>query len=168
MGPLAGIKVVELVGLGPGPFCGMLLSDMGAEVISVERPGINERDDFVCMRGRQSIALNLKEPKAKEVFLDLCESADVVFEGYRPGVAERLGIGPDECTARNPALIYALCWACGHRQIEDLPMPIFADGSGQAQQPPTEVLLNERAAEQAKAGGIIALRANQTTGTVVI
>lgn len=106
MGPLQGIKVIELVGLGPGPFCGMLLSDMGADVISVERPGTADRDDTVCMRGRRSIALNLKLPESVDVLLDLCETADVLFEGFRPGVAERLGVGPQECMARNPELIY--------------------------------------------------------------
>lgn len=106
MGPLQGITVIELAGLGPGPFCGMLLSDMGADVISVERPGVADRDDVVCMRGRRSITLDLKQPQAVAVLLDLCETADVLFEGFRPGVAERLGIGPDVCMARNPALIY--------------------------------------------------------------
>jgi alpha-methylacyl-CoA racemase len=84
----------------------MLLSDMGAEVISVERPGVTDRDDAVCMRGRRSIALNLKRPESVAVLLDLCETADVVFEGFRPGVAERLGIGPEDCMGRNPGLIY--------------------------------------------------------------
>lgn len=106
MGPLSGIKVVELVGLGPGPFCGMLLSDLGADVISVERPGLTDRDDAICMRGRRSIGLNLKHPQSVELLLDLCETADVVYEGFRPGVAERLGVGPEHCMARNPALIY--------------------------------------------------------------
>lgn len=106
MGPLKGIEIIELVSLGPGPFCGMLLSDMGAEVISVERPGVSDREDVVCMRGRKSIALDLKQPEGVEVVLDLCATADVLFEGFRPGVATRLGVGSEACMARNPALIY--------------------------------------------------------------
>lgn len=106
MGPLEGIKVVELAGLGPGPFCGMLLADMGADVISVERPGVTDRDDAVCMRGRRSIGLNLKQSESVELLLDLVAKADVLYEGFRPGVAERLGIGPQQCMARNPGLVY--------------------------------------------------------------
>lgn len=109
MGPLTGIKVIELVGLGPTPFCGMMLSDMGAEVISIERPTKNPdlvRDDFVCMRGRRSLVLDLKTSSGVDVLLDLCETADIIYEGFRPGVMERLGIGPEQCMARNPALVY--------------------------------------------------------------
>ena len=105
MGPLTGIKVIELAGIGPGPFCGMLLSDLGAEVIRVDRPAGGGRKD-VLTRGRKSIAVDLKSPKGKEVILKLCESADALFEGFRPGVTERLGLGPNECMARNPALVY--------------------------------------------------------------
>ena len=107
MGPLSGIKIIELAGIGPGPFCGMLLSDMGAEVIRVDR--ISKRKDRindVLTRGRKSIALDLKSNDGKEVVLQLCESADAIFEGFRPGVTERLGIGPDECMARNERLVY--------------------------------------------------------------
>ena len=107
MGPLSGIKIIELAGIGPGPFCGMLLSDMGAEVIRVDR--ISKRKDRVndvLTRGRKSIALDLKSNDGKEVVLQLCESSDAIFEGFRPGVTERLGIGPDECMARNERLVY--------------------------------------------------------------
>ncbi|MFT5562357.1 MAG: alpha-methylacyl-CoA racemase [Sulfitobacter sp.] len=107
MGPLAGIKIIELAGIGPGPFCGMLLSDLGAEVIRVERAGGGRnRPKDVLTRGRKSIAVDLKSPEGKEVVLKLCESADALFEGFRPGVTERLGLGPDECMARNPKLVY--------------------------------------------------------------
>jgi alpha-methylacyl-CoA racemase len=107
LGPLAGIKIIELAGIGPGPFCGMLLSDLGAEVIRVERAGGGRnRPKDVLTRGRKSIAVDLKSPEGKEVVLKLCESADALFEGFRPGVTERLGLGPDECMARNPKLVY--------------------------------------------------------------
>lgn len=107
MGPLAGIKVIELAGIGPGPFCGMLLSDMGAEVIRVDRAGGGgRRARDVLARGRKSIAVDLKNPAGRDTVLKLCESADALFEGFRPGVTERLGLGPEECMARNPALVY--------------------------------------------------------------
>jgi alpha-methylacyl-CoA racemase len=107
MGPLKGLRVVELEGLGPAPFCGMMLADMGAEVISVARRTNNDpRPGAVSERGKKSIALNLKDPDAIECVLKLCETADVLIEGFRPGVTERLGIGPDVCLARNPKLVY--------------------------------------------------------------
>lgn len=107
MGPLAGLKMIELAGIGPGPFCGMLFSDMGAEVIRVERLGPERpAPKDVHQRGRRSIAVDLKQPEGVEAVLKLCESADAIFEGFRPGVTERLGLGPDECMARNPALVY--------------------------------------------------------------
>lgn len=106
MGPLTGIKVIELAGIGPGPFCGMLLADMGAEVIRVDRPGGRQRARDVLTRGRKSIAVDLKNPRGKEVVLKLCEGAEGIFEGFRPGVTERLGLGPEDCMARNPALVY--------------------------------------------------------------
>jgi alpha-methylacyl-CoA racemase len=110
-GPLAGVRVIELAGIGPGPFCGMRLADLGAEVISVERPlppGSAGRvaDSGLMRRGRRSIVLNLKDPSDVDVVLRLAETADALFEGFRPGVAERLGVGPDECLARNPKLVY--------------------------------------------------------------
>jgi len=107
VGPLSGIKIIELAGIGPGPFCGMMLADMGAEVIRVDRASKGGRRGVdVLTRGRKSIAVDLKSPEGKEVILKLCESADGIFEGFRPGVTERLGLGPEECMARNPKLVY--------------------------------------------------------------
>jgi alpha-methylacyl-CoA racemase len=111
MGPLAGIKVIELKGIGPGPYAGMLLADMGAEVIVVERSrqpnGIaSAAAKDINSRGKKSIALNLKNQQGVETLLKLGESADMLLEGFRPGVAEKLGIGPDVCHARNPGLIF--------------------------------------------------------------
>ena len=106
MGPLSGTKIIELAGIGPGPFCGMLLSDMGAEVIRVDRPGGGNRAKDVLTRGRKSIAVDLKSEGGREAVLKLCESSDALFEGFRPGVTERLGLGPDECLARNEKLVY--------------------------------------------------------------
>lgn len=107
MGPLTGFQIIELAGIGPGPFCGMMLADMGAEVIRVDRAGSsNRRNIDVLNRGRKSIAVDLKSPAGKELVLKLCESADGLFEGFRPGVTERLGIGPEECLGRNEKLVY--------------------------------------------------------------
>src|SRR5947207_9386582 len=103
-GPLAGVRVIELAGIGPGPFACMLLADLGAEVLRVDRPDTGRpliRHDLLA-RGRRSVALDLKRPEAAEVVLRLVERADALVEGYRPGVAERLGLGPDACLARNP------------------------------------------------------------------
>ncbi|MFP6797354.1 MAG: CaiB/BaiF CoA-transferase family protein [Pseudomonadales bacterium] len=107
MGPLNGFRVIELAGIGPGPFCGMMLSDMGAEVIRVDRiaKGVGAPKD-VLQRNRQSVAVDLKKPEGIEIVLKLVESADALFEGFRPGVTERLGLGPDECMARNEKLVY--------------------------------------------------------------
>ena len=109
MGPLAGVKVVELQGIGPGPFCGMMLADMGAEIIRVDRAqsvGRPAATGDILARGRKSIAVDLKNPEGVETVLKLVESADVLIEGFRPGVTERLGLGPDDCLARNPKLVY--------------------------------------------------------------
>ena len=107
MGPLSGTKIIELAGIGPGPFCGMLLADMGAEVIRVDRTGSAPRRAVdVLTRGRKSIAVDLKSDAGKEAVLKLCESADAIFEGFRPGVTERLGLGPNDCMARNEKLVY--------------------------------------------------------------
>jgi len=108
MGPLAGVKVLELAGIGPGPLAGMLLADLGAEVISIERgaaPGGKAMPDC-SRRGKRSIALNLKSEEGVETLLKMVEKADILFEGFRPGVAEKLGIGPQDCLARNPRIIY--------------------------------------------------------------
>ncbi|MET0379945.1 MAG: CaiB/BaiF CoA-transferase family protein [Spongiibacteraceae bacterium] len=106
MGPLAGLKVVELLGIGPGPFCGMMLGDMGAEIISVERADAPANPGDPLHRNRKRVVINLKTPEGLEVLLKLIDKADVVFEGYRPGVTERLGFGPDVCLKRNPKLVY--------------------------------------------------------------
>jgi alpha-methylacyl-CoA racemase len=106
-GPLTGLKIVEFAGIGPGPFCGMLLSDLGADVVRIDRkgPGRGSPAD-VTARGRRSVALDLKSPEAIEACLKLVEQADVLFEGFRPGVMERLGLGPDVALKRNPKLVY--------------------------------------------------------------
>ncbi|MAT83678.1 MAG: carnitine dehydratase [Gammaproteobacteria bacterium] len=107
MGPLAGFRIIELAGIGPGPFCGMMLSDMGAEVIRVDRLGAGGgRGQDVLVRNRRSIAVDLKKPEGVETVLRLVETADGLFEGFRPGVTERLGLGPDTCLERNPRLVY--------------------------------------------------------------
>ena len=108
MGPLKGIRILEMAGIGPGPFCAMMLSDMGAEVIRIDRlnqKGSGHRAN-VLNRGRRSIALDLKNPAAIETVLRLVDQADVLIEGFRPGVMERLGLGPDVCLQRNPKLVF--------------------------------------------------------------
>ncbi len=112
MGPLDGVRVIELAGIGPGPFTAMALSDMGADVIRIDRsvaarggdPADPPRD--VLTRGRRSVALDLKHPDGVETLLRLIDGADALVEGFRPGVTERLGFGPDVCLARNPKLVY--------------------------------------------------------------
>ena len=110
-GPLAGVKVIELAGIGPGPFCGMMLADMGAELLRIDRAGdvrdppTGPRADILA-RGRRSVGVDLKQPDGVETVLRLVEKADVIFEGFRPGVVERLGLGPDVCLARNPRIIF--------------------------------------------------------------
>jgi alpha-methylacyl-CoA racemase len=110
-GPLRGFRVVELAGIGPGPFAGMMLADMGAEVLRVDRLGAVGHDvepiaADVLARGRRSVAVDLKSPEGRAVVLRLVEQADALIEGFRPGVTERLGVGPDHCLARNPRLVY--------------------------------------------------------------
>ncbi|MFF9341186.1 MULTISPECIES: CaiB/BaiF CoA transferase family protein [unclassified Streptomyces] len=109
-GPLAGVRVVELAGIGPGPFAAMLLADLGADVVRVDRPGgpglgVDPAKDLTN-RNKRSVLLDLKSPEGPAAVLDLVERADILVEGYRPGVAERLGVGPGECLARNPRLVY--------------------------------------------------------------
>jgi alpha-methylacyl-CoA racemase len=108
MGPLEGVRVVEIAGIGPGPFCGMLLADLGADVVRVDRPeaGDGQRWPRLLGRGRRSVVVDLKHARGPEVVLRLAGSADALIEGFRPGVAERLGIGPDACLGRNPRLLY--------------------------------------------------------------
>ncbi len=107
-GPLEGVRVLELAGLGPAPFCGMMLGDMGAEVIRIERPGTlwHEPSRDPLLRNRRSLKLNLKHAEGLATALRLVGACDVLIEGYRPGVMERLGIGPSECLQRNPRLVY--------------------------------------------------------------
>jgi alpha-methylacyl-CoA racemase len=109
MGPLAGVKVVEIAGLGAAPYGCMMLADMGAEVVRVDRIGgsADTAEDSPLLRNRRSIALDLKKPRGRATVLAMVEKADVIVEGFRPGVAERLGIGPEPCLACNPRLIYA-------------------------------------------------------------
>ncbi|MCX6398653.1 MAG: CaiB/BaiF CoA-transferase family protein [Propionibacteriales bacterium] len=109
-GPLKGLKVVEIAGIGPSPHACMLLADLGADVIRIERPGgqmLTGGSHDLLNRGRPSVALDLKNPDAIATVLDLVADADVLVEGMRPGVTERLGLGPEECHARNPRLVYA-------------------------------------------------------------
>ncbi|MBM7517948.1 CaiB/BaiF CoA transferase family protein [Nocardioides nitrophenolicus] len=112
-GPLVGLRVVEIGSIGPGPFCAMLLADLGADVVRVDRTSgaalVGPNADFrteVMHRGRRSVAVDLKHPRGREVVLDLVAGADILVEGFRPGVTERLGIGPEECAAVNPRLVY--------------------------------------------------------------
>ena len=111
-GPLEGLRIVEFAGIGPGPFCGMMLADHGAEVIRIDRASgsrggsqpVTSKD--VLARGRKSIAIDLKSAEGVALARKIAASADGIIEGFRPGVMERLGIGPDECFARNPKLVY--------------------------------------------------------------
>ena len=112
MGPLSGLRILELAGIGPGPLAAMMLGDMGAEVVRIERPAAGDalmplepRHDVVS-RGRRSLALDLKDPAHVAVLLRLVERADGLIEGFRPGVMERLGLGPEACLARNPRLVF--------------------------------------------------------------
>lgn len=153
-GPLAGIRVVEMVGLGPCPFAAMMLADMGAEVIRIDRKAAPGADNpfpmlgtkfDVMARGRRSLALDLKQPAAKEVVLALLDKADVVLEGFRPGVMERLGFGPDACHARNPKLVYGrvtgwgqhgpLAQAAGH-DLNYIALTGMLQAMGRADSPP--------------------------------
>lgn len=115
-GPLSHLTVIEFAGLGPAPFAGMMLADQGARVIRIDRPvkagkkegmaALTARDSDVLARGRESIALDLKQPQAIEIVLKLIEKADILIEGFRPGVMEKLGLSPEVCLARNPKLVY--------------------------------------------------------------
>ena len=128
MGPLTGMKVVEIASIGPGPMCAMLLSDLGADVLRIDRAndvGSNPRIPHEYMlhnRGRRSVAVDLKNPEGVEMVLQLIEGADALVEGMRPGVTERLGIGPEDCLARNPKLVYGRMTGWG----QDGPMKMAA------------------------------------------
>ena len=129
-GPLEGVRIIELAGLGPAPFAGMMLSDAGADIIRIDRadratyPPLSEPHVDLMNRGRRSVAVDLKHPEGVELVLRLAAGADGVMEGFRPGVAERLGIGPEECMGRNPALVYGRMTGWG----QDGPMAATADG----------------------------------------
>ena len=108
MGPLKGLKIIEMAGIGPGPFCGMVLADLGVEIIRVDRAsaiGTGSKQD-AANRGKKSIAVDLKSEEGVEVVLKLVETADAIFEGFRPGVMERLGLGPDVCSKRNERIVF--------------------------------------------------------------
>ena len=114
MGPLAGIRVVEMAGLGAGPMCGMMLADLGAEVLVVRRPGAQPPEAVLHVaevdpleRGKIEIRLDIKAAGDRDLLLEVIERSDVLLESFRPGVMERLGLGPDNCAQRNPRLVYA-------------------------------------------------------------
>ena len=107
MGVLSGVRIVEFEGLGPGPFCGMLLADLGADVILIERKGgADAGRPAIYKRGKRSIALDLKNEQARAIALDIIAASDALIEGLRPGVMERLGLGPEAAHARNKKLVY--------------------------------------------------------------
>jgi alpha-methylacyl-CoA racemase len=155
-GPLSGIRVLEIGSIGPGPFCAMLLADLGADVVRVDRatggglvgPNADHATELLH-RGRRSMALDLKHPDGAGVVLDLVERCDVLLEGFRPGVAERLGIGPDACHARNPRLVYGrmtgygqdgpMAQAVGH-DLNYVALSGVLDMIGREGQPPTPPL----------------------------
>lgn len=155
MGPLAGIKIVELAGIGPGPMCAMLLADLGATVIRIDRTeavdlGTPRPLEFnLLLRNRKAIALDLKRPEAVALVLQLVERADALIEGFRPGVTERLGLGPEPCLARNPRLIYGrmtgwgqtgpLAKVAGH-DLNYIALSGALDTIGRHGQPPTPPL----------------------------
>ena len=157
-GPLAGIKVIELAGIGPCPFAAMMLADMGAEVIRIDRPPtpgaanpfpmLGTKFD-VMARGRRSLALDLKRPEARDIVLGLVKQADILIEGFRPGVMERLGLGPDACRAHNPKLVFGrvtgwgqdgpLAQAAGH-DLNYIALSGMLHAMGRADTPPAPPL----------------------------
>ena len=149
-GPLRGLRVIEIAGIGPGPFCGMMLADLGAEVVRVDRPGPPSFGaNTVLDRGRRRMTLDFKRPRDVETLLRLVERADVLFEGFRPGVMERLGAGPEKCLGRNPRLIFGrvtgwgqegpLAHAAGH-DINYLALSGMLWPMGSADRPPSPPL----------------------------
>jgi alpha-methylacyl-CoA racemase len=155
MGPLAGLKVLEMHGIGPSPMCCMLLADLGASVLRIEREqgvGVGlprDRKFDLPLRNREAVALDLKRPGDVEIVLRLVEKSDVLIEGYRPGVMERLGLGPDVCMSHNPGLVYGrmtgwgqdgpLAHAAGH-DLNYISLAGAQHGIGRAGQPPTPPL----------------------------
>jgi alpha-methylacyl-CoA racemase len=157
-GPLQGLRVIEMVGIGPCPFAAMMLADMGADVIRIDRkpdpdapnpyPTLGTKYD-VMARGRRSLALDLKDPRARALLLDLVAKADALVEGFRPGVMERLGLGPDACMARNPKLVYGritgwgqtgpLAQAAGH-DLNYVALSGMLHAMGDADRPPSPPL----------------------------
>ncbi|MCD0501427.1 CaiB/BaiF CoA transferase family protein [Bordetella petrii] len=150
-GPLNGVRILELAGIGPGPFCAMMLADLGAEVIRVDRKaaGFLGGGGTIVDRGRRSIALDIKQPGAIDIVLDLADSADALIEGFRPGVMERLGLGPEVCLKRNPRLVYGrmtgwgqtgpLAHAAGH-DLNYIAITGALHAMGHADRPPTPPL----------------------------
>jgi alpha-methylacyl-CoA racemase len=155
MGPLEGIRIIEIAGIGPGPFAAMMLADMGAEVLRIERPGgtlahlwPNPATDLLS-RGRRCVCVDLKHPDGVALVLDLAERANALFEGFRPGVMERLGLGPEVCLERNPRLVYGrmtgwgqegpLAQAAGH-DINYIALAGALEPIGRRGQPPTPPL----------------------------
>ena len=155
MGPLSGIRIVELAGVGPGPMCAMLLADLGADVIRIDRLtpselGVQRPLRFnLTLRGRKVVALDLKTAEGRETVLKLVERADALIEGFRPGVTERLGLGPDDCLKRNPRLVYGritgwgqtgpLSKAAGH-DLNYIALTGALGSIGRKGQPPTPPL----------------------------
>lgn len=151
-GPLGGLRVLEMTGLGPCPFAGMVLADMGADVVRIDRPASSgatltlPTDRDVISRGKRSLVIDLKHPRGSEAALALCRSADVLIEGFRPGVMERLGLGPEAAMAQNPALVYGrltgwgqagpLAQRAGH-DINYLAISGALHAIGRRDQPPT-------------------------------
>ncbi|RYZ13000.1 MAG: CoA transferase [Comamonadaceae bacterium] len=151
-GPLAGVRVIELAGIGPGPMAAMLLADLGAQVLRIERAtaadlGVKRPLRFnLLMRNRKAIALDLKDPQAVALVLELLDGADALIEGFRPGVTERMGLGPEPCLARNPRLVYGritgwgqtgtLAQAAGH-DINYISLTGALDAIGREGQPPS-------------------------------
>lgn len=155
MGPLAGVKILELAGIGPCPMAAMLLAELGADVLKIDRLspsglGITLPDEHALLnRSRRSVAVNLKHPDGVALVLRLCEGSDALIEGFRPGVTERLGLGPDECMTRNPRLVYGrvtgwgqtgpLAQAAGH-DLNYVALTGALHATGRAGQPPTPPL----------------------------
>jgi len=162
VGPLEGVKIIEVGGIGPGPFCGMMLSDMGADIVRVERKGglsLTDPKFMVYTRNRRSIFIDMRKPEGVATVLKMVEQVDALQEGFRPGVMEKLGLGPDVCLARNPKLVYGrmtgfgqegpLAKAAGH-DINYISMSgaLHAIGRKGAKPVPPLILQTEKEAKQ--------------------